>query len=137
MDKKIRKLLYRSFNEELNQIEQEKLEVALKESKEFKEEREKIQAQRQALAHSPAPRFAPLFAERVMNRIETFGQKKNGFETFYETLLWMFRRFAIVGGAILLVLLIYNLQSGDILSSEEIMFASDYTFEEILSLPLF
>jgi hypothetical protein len=72
-----------------------------------------------------------------MDRIETLGQKKNGFESFYETLLLMFRRFAIIGAAILLLLLIYNLQTGDILSSEEIMFASDFTFEEILDLPLF
>ena len=72
-----------------------------------------------------------------MNRIESLQKKKNGYESFYETLLLMFRRFAIVGAAILLILLIYNLQTGDILSSEEILYASDFTFEEILNLPLF
>ena len=113
------------------------LEKALKESKELQKEREQILTQRQALGASSAPSFKPLFAERVMNRIETLGQKNNGFESFYQTLLVMFRRFAIVGAAILLLLLIYNLQTGDILSSEEIMFASDFTFEEILDLPLF
>ncbi len=137
MNKTILKLLYRSFDDELNEKEREQLEKALKESKELQEEREQIIAQRQALAASSPPSFKPFFAERVMNRIETLGRKNNGLESFYETLLLMFRRFAVIGAAILLLLLIYNLQTGDILSSEEMLFASDFTFEEILNLPLF
>ena len=137
MDKKILKLLYRSFDDELNGKERKQLEEAMKESKELQKEREQILAQRQALAESSTSSFKSFFPERVMSRIESLGQKKNGFESFYETLLWMFRRFAIVGAAILLILLVYNLQTGDILSTEEIMFASDFTFEQILNLPLF
>ena len=137
MDKNILKLLYRSFDDELNPKEKERLDRALKESEELRKEKEQILLQRQALVKSSTPSFKPFFAERVMNRIETSGQKINGFESFHETLLLMFRRFAIVGAAILLLLLVYNLQTGDILSTEEIMFASDFTFEEILNLPLF
>ena len=137
MNKTILKLLYRSFDDELNPEEKEHLDRALKESEELRKEKEQILAQRQALRESSAPSFKPLFAERVMNRIDTLGPKNNGFESFYETLILIFRRFAIVGAAILLLLLIYNLQSGDILSSEEILFASDFAFEEILNLPLF
>jgi hypothetical protein len=137
MDKKILKLLYRSFDDELKEKERKQLDKAMKESKELQKEKEQIIAQRQALATSSPPSFKPYFAERVMDRIESFGTKKSGFESFYETLLFMFRRFALVGAAILLILLIYNLQTGDILSTEEIMFASDFTFEEILDLPLF
>jgi hypothetical protein len=137
MDKKILKLLYRSFDDELNEKEREQLEKALKKSKELQEEREQIIAQRQALAASSEPSFKPFFAERVMNRIESLGRRNNGLESFYEILLLMFRRFAVIGAALLLLLLIYNLQTGDILSSEEMMFASDFTFEEFLNLPLF
>jgi hypothetical protein len=137
MDKKILKLLYRSFDDELNEKEREQLENALKESKELQKENERIHAQRQALSESTPASFKPFFAERVMNRIESPGKKKNGIESFYESLWMMFRRFAIVGAALLLLLLIYNLQSGDILSTDEILFASDFTFEEILNLPLF
>jgi hypothetical protein len=137
MDKKILKLLYRSFDDKLNEKDRKQLEKAMKESKELQKEKEQIFAQREALAESSVPGFKLLFPERVMNRIESLQKKKNGYESFYETLLLMFRRFAIVGAAILLLLLIYNLQTGDILSSEEIMFASDFTFEEILNLPLF
>ena len=137
MAKKILKLLYQSFDDELNPKEKERLDRALKESEELRKEKEQILAQRQALADSSVPGFKPLFPERVMSRIESPQKKKNGFESFHETILLMFRRFAIVGAAILLLLLIYNLQTGDILTTEEIMFASDFTFEEILDLPLF
>jgi len=137
MDKKILKLFYRSFDDKLNEKDREKLEKAMKESKELQKEKEQILAQRQALAESSTPSFKPLFPERVMSRIESLQKKKNGFESFHETLLLMFRRFAIAGAAILLLLLIYNLQTGDLLTTEEIMFASDFTFEEILNLPLF
>ena len=137
MDKKILRLLYRSFDDELNEKERRQLEKAMEESEELQKEREQILAQRQALAASSRPSFKPDFAEQVMDRIESLGTKKNGFESFYETLLFMLRRFALVGAAILLLLLIYNLQTGDILSSEEIIFVSDFTFEEILNLPLF
>jgi len=130
-------MLYRSFDNELNPEEKERLDRALNEYEELRKEKVQILAQRQALAESSAPSFKPFFPERVMNRIESLGKKTNGFDSFYEALLLMFRRFAIVGAAILLILLIYNLQTGDILSSEEILYASDFTFEEILNLPLF
>ena len=137
MDKKILRLLYRSFDDELSESETGKLEQALAESEELRREREQILAQRQALAESSAPSFKPLFAERVMDRIETLGHKKNGFESFYETLLLVFRRFAIIGVAILLLLVIYNLRTGDALTTDEIFYASDVAIEEIIDLPLF
>jgi hypothetical protein len=137
MNKTTLKLLYRSFDDELNPEEKEHLDRALKESEELRKEKEQILAHRRALEESETISFKSLFAERVMNRIDKLGPKHNGFESFYETLILMFRRFAIVGAAILLLLLIYNLQTGNILSTEEIMFASDFTFEEILNLPLF
>lgn len=136
MDKKIRKLLYRSLDEELNDKERDRMQKALKESEDLRKEKEEMLEQRRALAECSAS-FKPFFAERVMDRIVTLGEKKNGFESFYESLLWMFRRFAIVGAVILLLLLIYNLQARDIFSSGDIMFASDITFEQILDLPLF
>ena len=131
------KLLYRSFDDELNPNEREKLDHALKRSEELRKEKERILAQRQALAASAASSFKPFFAERVMSKIESLDRKKNGLESFYETLLFMFRRLAIIGAAIGLLLLIYNLQTGDVLSADDILYASDFTFEKILNLPLF
>ena len=137
MDKKILKLLYRSFDEELGEKEQKYLEEALKKSDFLRKEKERILAQRRAIAESPTPVFNPDFAERVMSRIESLKEKKNGFETFYETLLFIFRRLAYAGAAILLILLIYNLRTGDALSADEIFYASDVTIEEIGDFPIF
>jgi hypothetical protein len=137
MDKKILKLLYRSFDDDLDRKEKDQLEKALQKSDMLRNEREKILVQRQALAESPKPTFKAYFAERVMSRIESRGEKKNGLETFYKTLLATFRRLALAGAAILLLLLIYNLRIGDALSSDEIFYSSDVAIEEISDFPLF
>jgi hypothetical protein len=137
MDKKILKLLYRSFDDDLDKKEKDQLEEALQKSDALRKERERILAQRQAIRESPKSFFKPNFAERVMGRIDSLGEKKNGFETFYETLLAMFRRLALAGAAILLLLLIYNLRTGDALSTDEIFYSSDVAIEEISNFPLF
>jgi anti-sigma factor RsiW len=137
MAKKILKMLYRSFDDELDPDERKHLDQALKESEELQREKDRILAQRQALAESPEPSFESRFPERVMGRIETLRRGKNGFESFYDTLLLIFRRFAIVGAALLLLLLIYNLQTKDALSTDEIFYASDAAIEKMIDLPLF
>jgi hypothetical protein len=137
MDKKILKLLYRSFDCELNGRERELLRVALEQSEELRREKERISTQRRALSASPKPSFEPFFAERVMSRIDSLDERKNGLEAFYETLLGMFRRFALVGAAVLIILLLVNLRTGDALSTDEIFYTSDVAIEEIINLPLF
>jgi hypothetical protein len=137
MDKKILNLLCRSFDDQLNQKEKQLLEEALKKSENLRQEKEKIEAQRQALKEIPRSSFKAFFAERVMNRIESLGEKKNGLEMFHETLMTVFRRFAVVGALILLLLIVYNLRVGDSLSADEIFYVSDAAFEEFLNLPLF
>lgn len=137
MADKIRDLLYRSLDDELRLEERRILDKALKESEELRHEWEQIKAQRLAITESSPASFGILFPERVMSRIESLGQKKNGFESFYDTLLLVFRRFAIIGAAILLLLLIYNFKAGDALSTDEIFYASDAAIEKIIDLPLF
>ena len=138
MTKKILKLLYRSFDTELTQKDQKRLDDALDNSEELRMERERALAQRQALSESGSQSFTPFFAERVMGKIESIGQtKKNGFELFYETFKAMFQKLAIASAVVLLVLVSYNLIKSDILPQEEIIFASDAAMEEILDLPLF
>jgi hypothetical protein len=138
MNKKILKLLYRSFDTELSQRDQKRLDDAIEKSEALQLERDRALAQRQALAKSGSQSFTPFFAERVMGKIESLGQaKKNGFELFYETFKATFQRLAIASAIVLLVLVSYNLIKGDILPQEEIIFASDAAMEEILELPLF
>jgi hypothetical protein len=138
MNKKILKLLYRSFDTELSEKDQKRLGDALEKSDELRMERDRALAHRQAIAKSATQSFKPFFAERVMGQIESLGQtKKNGFELFYETFKAMFQRFAIASAVALLVLVSYNLIKGDIIPQDEVIFASDTAMEEILDLPIF
>ncbi len=136
MKKKILKLLYRSFDEALSEKNQKLLDTALEESEELREERDRAAAQRKAITKSTHPSFKPFFAERVVNRIHSLGYQ-NSQESFYESLKILFRRFVLVGAALLIALILYNVQSGDILSSDEMLYAADTAIEEIIDLPLF
>jgi len=137
MNKKILKLLYRSFDDDLNEKEQKQLAEALKNSEELRREKGQIEAQRQAISDSAAQSFKPFFAERVMGQIQTMREKENSLENFYEALRALFWRFAVVGAVGLIALIIYNLGTGESLPIEEAFYVSDLTFEEILQMPLF
>lgn len=133
---KILELLYRSFDTDLEDKEQKQLEEALKNSEELRKEKEQILSQRQALSDSAVKSFSPFFPERVINRINSLSEKKD-LVTIYESLKVVFRRFAVVGAVIMIALISYNLITGDSLSTDEVFYASDTVFEEILDSPLF
>ena len=137
MNRKLKQLLYRSFEGLLNDKEFRRLDAALESSAELREERDRIKHQRELLAQAGSPTFAPGFADRVLRRLEKPGAGANGWEHFYTSLLGIFRRLALAGAVALLLLLIYNLQLGDKISPEEAFFASDTTYEELRRLPLF
>jgi hypothetical protein len=135
--KKIRKLLYRSLDDELNVKDQKKLYKALEKSEELRKQKEGLLAQRQVVSESAGHSFGPYFADRVMNRIEGLSQKKNGLEAFYESFMAAFRKVAIVSAVILVLLISYNIVKSDIVQEDELFFMADTTMEEILDLPLF
>lgn len=137
MNKKILKLLYRSFDDDLNQEEKKQLKEALKNSEELRKEKEHILAQRQAVSQSVVRSFKPFFAQRVMKQIDALEEKENSLEIFYNSLKAMFWRFATVGAIGLIALILYNLGAGEGLSVKEAFYVSEITFEEILQLPLF
>lgn len=136
-DKKILKLLYRSLDSDLKVKDQKKLDEALEKSEELRKDKERVLAQRQAVANSSSKSFGPFFAERVMHRIEGLGQKKNGLEVFYESFMATFRKVAIVSAVVLVLLISYNVVKSDIVPEDELFFMADTTMEEILDLPLF
>lgn len=137
IDKKILDLLYRSFDDDLEEKEQNQLAEALKDSEDLRKEKERIEAQRRAVSDSAAQSFKPFFAERVMSRIHALGEKEDTLEAFYESLKAVFRRLAIVGAVVMIALISYNLIIGEGLSPDEAFYVSELTFEEILQLPLF
>lgn len=136
INNKILKLLYRSFDSDLNEKEKRRLEEALETSEELRQEKKQISAQRQTISESAVASFKPFFAERVMGRIDAV-KEENGLEVFYEALKAIFRRFAIAGIVTMLILIFYNFTTGEGMSVDDAFYTSDVTFEEILDLPLF
>jgi len=135
-NKKILKLLYRSFDDRLKEKDQQKLTQALEDSPGLRQEKEKIQTQRKIIANTAARSFKPFFIERVMEQVNALGGKTNGLglEMFYESLVPVFRRFAAAGAVISVLLFFYNLGVGEILSLEEALTMSDITLRAILAI---
>ncbi|MEA2006135.1 MAG: hypothetical protein U9O50_07770 [Acidobacteriota bacterium] len=136
INNKILKLLYRSFDSDLNEKEKRRLEEVLETSKGLRQEKEQILAQRKAISESAATSFKPFFAERVISRIDSI-KEENGLVDFYESLKAIFRRFAIAGVVIMIVLIFYNFTTGEGMSVDDAFYTSDVIFEEILDMPLF
>jgi hypothetical protein len=136
MNKKMLKLLYRSFDDQLKEKEQKKLAKALEHSPGLRREKEQIEAQRKVVANTAAQSFKPFFVERVMGQVNALGGKTNGLgmQMFYESLVSVFRRFAVAGAVISVLLFIYNQGIGDILSLEEALTMSDITLRAILTM---
>ncbi len=110
MNKKLKKLLYRSFDAELSVKEREMLEIALRESPVLQREFEQLKELRSA-AKPPQASFKPFFAERVVNAIKA--QKRRTQEDFFMALNYMFRRIALIGViAVILMLSIMTLENG-------------------------
>lgn len=137
INRRILKLLYRSLDSDLEDKDQKKLDEALGKYEGLRKEKEKVLAQRRAVAESAGQSFGPFFPDRVMSKIEGLGQKKNGWEAFYESFIAAFRKVAIVSAAILVLLISYNVIKSDIVPEDELFFMADTTMEEILDLPLF
>lgn len=137
MNKKVLKLLYRSFDDELTDREQKKLDTALAQSSRLQDLKTEAAARRKILSQAEPCSFGTHFAERVMNRINSGTVAENGIETLYNAFKLVFRRFVLAGALALLILITYNLTIGDKFSAEEAFYASDSAYAELLQLPLF
>jgi hypothetical protein len=135
-NKKILKLLYRSFDDRLKEKEQKKLEQALEHSPGLQQEKKQIEVQRMILANTAIQSFKPFFVERMMAQVNALGGKTNGLDLqmFYESLVSVFRRFVVAGAVISVLLFIYSQGIGDILPLEEALTLSDLTLHEILAM---
>ena len=134
-DEKTLELLYHSFDSELEENEKKQLEEALAHSEELRREKKQIQAQRKLISAGAVRSFRPYFAERVINGIIETKEKSR--DALYDSFKSVFQRFVIAGALLLVALIIYNLGIGESLSMDEVFYASEWTVEEILQLPLF
>lgn len=131
-----RDLLYRSFDEDLSTKKKIQLENSLKKSEALRMEKNQIQHMRETLAGFEELSFSPFFVKRVVSRLKT-SRPKNGLESLYLSMKSIFRPIAVAGTVLLLALLLYNIRLGDSLNSDEVLYASNATIQEILDIPLF
>ena len=121
MDKKIKKILYLSFDTDLTAEEKKLLEDVLAESEELRKEKEQLGGMRKAIASEQKENFKPFFADRVMQRIDSLDNPVEKSEQFFASLLSLFRPVAVIGATVVFILTAFNVYQGRDLSLSSIM----------------
>ena len=94
----IRSLFYRSFETELNPVENRILDNALQSSKDLRMEQRKILKLRETISAIKLESFDAGFPGRLMSAIESISLKETVAATLFYSLSSFFRPFAIVTG---------------------------------------
>ncbi|MBN2102528.1 hypothetical protein JW835_00640 [bacterium] len=107
MSDKMYNLLLKSFDTDLSDDEQIKLETALKQSAELRFEKDRLLKIRHALRHVLYTRFQPFFADRVIARIQSV-KTSNSIDLFFESLKTAFRTLVIPVALLIIGFMSYN-----------------------------
>lgn len=135
---KVIDLLYRSLDAILPAKEQKELDTALENSAALRNEKQQIETQRKAVSQSAAGySFNPFFAQQVMNRINALTGSESYGQIFVDCLSVLFKRMALVSITLCIIMISYNLLSGEILKIIDLLSPSPVTYEAMLRLPLF
>lgn len=135
MNKKILKLLYKSFDADLSEKEKSLLENALNTSELLREEKLKIEKMRKTVSDSVEKSFSPFFAERVMQKIEEPKSNLNDtIDEYFNSLVLSFRRVALAGSVVVLVLLINNFITGGGISLDTALSLQQVSIEDVWSI---
>ena len=131
MNRKMLKLLVRSFEVGLSMSERKELDAALAQSKVLRAERERFVKLESSIRKSDIRSFSPVFTDRVMRRIASMESQTSRKENFYE-LLVVIARPALAGFLILcLGIVSFNLIKGGHLSLSSLFAFNDITFEDV------
>jgi len=109
MDRKLKKLLYLSFDSELTDSEKIQLEDALKTSEELRNEKIQIEKLRGMIGFQEEAHFKTQFAERVMQRIDDVEKTETESQQFFVYLKHLFKPIAIIGAVAVILLTAFNL----------------------------
>ena len=127
MHQRIMKLLYRSFDDQLTDIEQRQLQEVLAKSKDLREAKNRLQWLRGDISALKVPAGKPFLAERVLQRIHAARAVSNIHERFWESLFYMFRRVAVATAVGVIILI------GFYIANEGILFAdNEVVIEDII-----
>ena len=127
MNDKLHTLLIRSFDASLDEKEQVQLQQALVEP-EISHERDRIVLLRTKIKETAASAFGPFFVQRVLQRLVS------AHEEFRRWLLWGYRRVALIGAVIVLLLASYNMSKHDSVSLAAAFAQPEHTLEQVLRL---
>ena len=105
MDKKIYRLLIKSMDDKLTEIEKQKLDIALNDSPELQKEKKYLLKIRNSMKEQEYKLF-PFFDEKVMNKIFQLKKKQKEYIDFTNLFLLTFKRVSFSGFAIFLILLV-------------------------------
>lgn len=129
MDKKIRKLLYRSFDRPLSKREQKRLDEALTRSESLRREKEQMESLRRRVASVSVISFGTNFSAQVMARLAK-EMTDNGTLLFHEFIFRLFRPVAIATSIIILILISINISKTNELSWEGAMALPEVTLTD-------
>ena len=119
----LKKLLLRSFDDELSAAEKKALEKGLAESQELRDEKAAIETMRTTFGNF-SPEFESGFADRVMQKLETTESKKS------IPLYPIFKRVALSGVAAIIALLFSIYYTDGSLSLDAIYGLYEYAPDE-------
>ncbi len=131
MNDKILELLYRSFDDELSPEERKQLDEALQHSPELRAEQANISKMRSTINSSAEKSFGLNFADKVMSSIHAQKQLQTYIiDDYLDSLLWSFKRIALVASFALLLLLANNIFRGGDISIDSILAMPQITLED-------
>ena len=130
MDKKLKELLYRSFDSELNAEEKRLLEEALAQSEELRQEKEMITSLRGNIKRSKSTSFNPNFVDRVIEKIQTT-EKKDDSQQLFDSLYVFFRPIAIAATVLIIVIAGYNISTTGNFSLEGALGVPEFSVDDV------
>jgi len=138
MNKKMKNLLYQSFDTPLGDTDRQRLGTALDTDENLRNERDAITDIRQNAAALLFEPFRPEFTKQVLARLLSLSHNVTlSPELFYASLLSGFRKLAWAGGLAAAALITIHLLGVDTLSQENAWILSDFSIQELLSLSVF
>ncbi len=130
MDKKLKELLYLSFDSQLNAEERRLLEEGLAQSEELRQEKEMITSLRGDLKRSKSTSFNPHFVDRVMEKIHSI-EKKDESEQLFDSLYLFFRPIAIAATVLIIVIAGYNISTTGNFSLEGALGVPEVSLDDV------
>jgi hypothetical protein len=126
---KTKKLLYKSFDVPLKSEEKARLENAFADDPDLVKERDELLLIRKAAEKENGFSFKPFFPERTLARINSLNIENEGFTGFAASLAISFKKIGLTAIFIFILLLSYNLRSGNNISLNSILGISDKNYE--------